>query len=409
VIVDLCAGPGGWDEECPGALGFEIDRAACATRAAAGHVTVRADIASWPLEPLAGNVGGVIGSPPCTTFSTAGDREGVAHLAALVAHIDGLGDEWRAPEAPGWDPVKTGLVLEPLRWASALRPEWIALEQVPPVLPGWEATARTLRRWGYSAWCGRLSAETFGVPQTRARAILMAHRGRTVQPPPATHQEYEPGVPAREQHGLFGTLLPWVSMAEALGWGATERPMVTMAAGHTRGTVGGGSGGRAIIERERGAWRVDTRGDSGRDQDSFDPATMPARTLTGKTDSWRVSLDRRQNGAPVIEDCAERPAPTLTAAAVGKNVWSLWAYERPATTIVGSFRPDIAAPPTWRGPGDGPRQNQPGAIKLTLRDGLLLQSFRPDYPVQGSKTAQWQQVGNAIPPLMARAILGALR
>ena len=34
--------------------------------------------------------------------------------------------------------------------------------------------------------------------------------------------------------------------------------------------------------------------------------------------------------------------------------------------------------------------------------------FPPDYPVQGTKTAQWLQIGNAIPPPLAKAILGQL-
>ena len=36
---------------------------------------------------------------------------------------------------------RTLLVLEPLRWALALTPSWLAWEQVPGVLPLWEACA----------------------------------------------------------------------------------------------------------------------------------------------------------------------------------------------------------------------------------------------------------------------------
>lgn len=50
----------------------------------------------------------------------------------------------------------------------------------------------------------------------------------------------------------------------------------------------------------------------------------------------------------------------------------------------------------------------PDAIRLSVADALVLQSFRPDYPVQGTKSKQFEQIGNAIPPRLAAAILEAL-
>jgi DNA (cytosine-5)-methyltransferase 1 len=47
-------------------------------------------------------------------------------------------------------------------------------------------------------------------------------------------------------------------------------------------------------------------------------------------------------------------------------------------------------------------------IKLTIEEGLILQSFDPSYPVQGTKSKKWEQIGNAIPPLLAKAVLGGL-
>jgi DNA (cytosine-5)-methyltransferase 1 len=82
-----------------------------------------------------------------------------------------------------------------MRYAAELRPRWIALEQVPPVLPIWQYMADRLRGLGYRPWTGILSAEEYGVPQTRKRAILVASLDGRVGPPAPTHQAYVSGLP----------------------------------------------------------------------------------------------------------------------------------------------------------------------------------------------------------------------
>lgn len=259
--IDLFAGAGGWDEGGRelglDPLGIERDALACKTREAAGFRTLQADVSALdpadfaPCELL-------IASPPCTAFSMAGrgkGREALFVYATAIEHMRhgaGIDREWLDREC---DDKTAHLVLEPLRWALALKPSLIACEQVPPVLPLWERMADVLRECGYSVWTGVLEAERYGVPQTRERAILMASSAGTVHPPVATHQRYVPGEPARHEYTLEGEILPWVSMAEALGWGMVERPCVTVAAGSSRtgapAPLDGGSGARRTVERER--------------------------------------------------------------------------------------------------------------------------------------------------------------
>jgi site-specific DNA-cytosine methylase len=92
LTLDLYSGPGGW---CVAArelglgpvVGVEWDEAACKTRAAAGHVTVRADVASLYAGQLAGLLDGLVGSAPCITFSGAGSRAGTQVTEVLAAGI----------------------------------------------------------------------------------------------------------------------------------------------------------------------------------------------------------------------------------------------------------------------------------------------------------------------------------
>lgn len=365
--VDPFGGPGGWDiaarELDIDVEGIELDHAACETRRAAGLRTIEADVANCNPQVWA-DVDGLIMSPPCQAFSSAGKGKGRDHVPALAAAIHRR--DWSARPDP--DP-KVWLVLEVGRWYEAIRPEWVALEQVPAVLPLWEAYATILRADGYSVWCGLLCAADYGVPQTRTRAILIASRTRAAHPPAATHAE-------RPQASLFGTLQPWVTMADALGWGLTERPAYTFAPGTGEGggaDMVGSSWVRERLRRERdeGRWVVATRGESGRAYDEFDGAAQPSRTITGKSDSWRINTNRGQGAYDTENGCQEvssdRPAPTVTAKSGGQ--WT---------------------------------------IRTTVEQALILQGFPADYPVQGTKTKQFEQIGNAIPPPLARAILGQL-
>lgn len=157
------------------------------------------------------------GSPPCPTFSAAGKGSGRKQMPLILKAIeDGI---WRdIDELREWsdsleDP-RSGLTLVNLHYAYRFGPTYIALEQVPAVLPIWEAYAVELRGLGYSAWAGKLYAEQYGVPQTRQRAILMARRdGKEARPPQPTHSRYY----SRKPEKLDAGVQKWVSMADALG------------------------------------------------------------------------------------------------------------------------------------------------------------------------------------------------
>jgi DNA (cytosine-5)-methyltransferase 1 len=109
-----------------------------------------------------------------------------------------------------------------------------------------------------------------------------------------------------------------------------------------------------------------------------------------------TNRDQRPDGSRQVVE-VDRPAPALTAKAGGQ-----WVWDRPATTVQGDPR---LAGPGHRDRAGGQRQFDGDAVRISVAEALVLQSFRADYPVQGTKTSRFRQVGNAVPPLLARAVL----
>ena len=228
-------------------------------RSPAGHERIEADIAA--LDPMEfAPVWGLIGSPPCQAYSTAGKNLGRFDKERVIAcaHELAAGHDSRAEHLAACRDPRSLLTVEPLRWAVALRPRWITLEQVPGVLELWSLFAGLLAAHGYDATAGVLSAERYGVPQTRKRAYLVASLDGPAELPPPTHRSYNPRCPdeVREEER---DLLPWVSMAEALGW---ARDAVT----HTNNQTASGT-------RPKGLSR---------------PASCPARTIDSASGSWTI-------------------------------------------------------------------------------------------------------------------------
>ncbi|WP_370181640.1 DNA cytosine methyltransferase [Rhodococcus wratislaviensis] len=224
-IVDLFAGPGGLDVAAHWlgipVTGVEWDDDAFETRTAARldtrHKDVR-DLGPWSIPSA--NV--LAGGPPCQTFTVAGSGTGRKALDVVLALVERM-EEGRYAEVKdvlaNMEDERTGLVLEPLRWAlKALddeRPyEAIVLEQVPAVSPVWDAYAAVLRRKGYGVDVGVLRTEQFGVPQTRRRAILVARWESEVDLPKPTHRAFRKGA---AQDSGDDSLLPWTSMGDVFG------------------------------------------------------------------------------------------------------------------------------------------------------------------------------------------------
>jgi DNA (cytosine-5)-methyltransferase 1 len=100
---------------------------------------------------------------------------------------------------------------------------------------------------------------------------------------------------------------------------------------------------------------------------------------------------------------SDQPAPTLM---FGKGPNDAeWIRDRPATTVLGDPR---LAPPGHRDRSPNGQAHHAESIRLSVDQALILQGFPPDLPIAGSKTRQFEQIGNAIPPGLAAAALDEL-
>lgn len=396
IADDGFAGAGGWDLAARRlgihARGIEIMPQAIATREAAGLETIHKDV--WTFVPD-GRAKGKIDSPPCPTFSAAGKGTGRRALDSVLCAIDDgayrdLGHLREYPVSD--DDDRTRLVLTPLHFATQYDYEWLAWEQVPTVLPVWEACAEVLRAQGWHVWTGILNAEQYGVPQTRKRAFLLASRRGPVAPPVPTHSRYYSRTPGKLDSGVK----KWVSMAEALGWNASD--LVGFPRAADQGEV------------------IEINGQQYRARDLRD-ANQPAFVVGEKARSWTRWVLRNNSSANAAERSPEEPAPTLFFGQRSNYcAWEWrgegeppalpdWAFNRPSTTIVGTFKPEVVAAPGYRTTIS--RQNAPDSVRVTVEEAGLLQSFPADYPWQGARGKQFLQCGNAVPPGLAIHALSA--
>ncbi|MER5703490.1 DNA cytosine methyltransferase [Micromonospora sp. NPDC002296] len=345
MILDLYAGAGGWDEAARQlgltTVGLEIWHDACVTAVRAGHPRIRCDIATYPTAPFTGRVTGLIASPPCQAWSMAGKRTGEQDKPRVHALVNAYAAGSNEP-GDGWADPRSHHAAQPVRWIRDLRPDWVCLEQVPPVLDLWRHIGDVLRGWGYSVWVGVLNAADYGVPQTRQRAILIASRVRPAAMPPSTHEQRPP------DNALFGARRPWVSMAEALGWD-TDTTAVS-----NYGTSGDPA--------NRG---IRTSG-------------QPAATITSKAGRTKL-VNGAQDNATVRG--LDEPAGTIYCSRPGNLRWAIG-------------RADLCQ---WTN-GDDTR-------RVAVTEAAILQSFPADYPWHGTKTNQFLQVGNAVPPGLAAAVI----
>jgi DNA (cytosine-5)-methyltransferase 1 len=351
-VIDLFAGCGGLTEGFRSARrGFtpvaavEWDVSAAATYAAnfgESH-THWVDIARFDHVP---RVDVVLGGPPCQGFSNLGSKD---------------------PDDP-----RNALWREYLRVVLEANPQIFILENVDRfaktsefAMLMTELSTGRLRRWKWHT-AKVLNAADHGVPQRRLRTIVMASRVGPIAHPAPLHAK-EP----------VGRLKRWKTVESAIA-GLPEQPDTTELPDENVEVFG---------QRVPGIFKM---------QDLQFGRRPTSRSLE-RYDHIPPGGGRFDLPEDLLPRCwANKPSGTTDV--MGRMRW-----DSPSLTIRTEFyKPEKGQylHPQWD-PHDARRRVN---RVITHQEAALLQTFPPNYLWCGSKIEIARQIGNAVPPALAKAV-----
>jgi DNA (cytosine-5)-methyltransferase 1 len=433
-VLDLFSGAGGMalgfeaaGARCVGAV--EIDPVAAATFRAmfggGGAVVLggveQGDMAVRPAHDILSRVSErpdiVVGGPPCQGFS----RIGRAKRRSL------LGAEDRV-KYNGEDQDRSLLYRQFLRVVAAARPTAFVIENVHAIRDapgGIDMAARIAREsadLGYNVRYFLLNAAWYGVPQQRWRIFFVGLRrdlgaGAIPRPPKRTHTfganlpegssaPEDPWMIAGAQIPQADSLPRAVTVREALG----DLPRHTAhLKGHvpeecrlpTRGVPAQSAAilrdwpGRPGPEVVSGNWYRSTPRDYDTFRDMAHGDVYPQAVAIASCHAWEAMLTRPADASRVDSASVRaRRIPPYRVDAFDEK-WGKLVPDLPSWTVTAHLCKDGYSHIHY---------DSTQARTITIREAARLQSFPDAMEFQGSFGAQLRQIGNAVPPLLARAV-----
>ena len=313
------------------------------------------------------------GSPPCQAFSMAGKRH----------HGWGKGRKYEN----GITQCNEDLFREYIRMVEGLMPRVFVAENVSGLVKGvakgyFLEILAALKACGYRVRAKLLDAQWLGVPQMRQRIIFIGVRedlGRDPEFPKPLSYRYS-----------VRDALPEISRAinDSKGMEGTKEIAVD---GEPWPAIRAGGGGHQL------GWQIE--GSNG--FNGHHPSSMSDPLPTVQVDrSLTIYRDRR--GAFGNDGvCTDGPSPTI----LNGSVRTHW-IERSSSTIQADAGKRTSS--SWDHGTcmieDGPRRR-----KLTIAELRRICAFPDDFKLVGTYAQQWARLGNAVPPLMMRAVAGIIR
>jgi DNA (cytosine-5)-methyltransferase 1 len=253
------------------------------------------------------------------------------------------------------------LYTELIRFVTALMPRCVVVENVAGMqtMAGGHVIERIVQECeslGYAMRVFELNAADFGAPQLRRRIFIVGSRSRPIRQPAPTH-----GTPAR----------PHVTVRDAIG----DLPILRSGALADR---------RPYRRAAFSAYQRLMRRDLGRD------CLLTGNCVTRNNDAV---LERYRYVGPGQN--WESIPPRLMGNYANRALCHTGLYYRllwdEPSRVVGNFRKNMLIHPS---------QNR----GISIREAARLQSFPDRYVICGPMGDQQQQVADAVPPLLARAV-----
>lgn len=388
------------------------------------------------LGPVADAFDVIVGGPPCQAFA----RVGRPKLREIDAH----------PQAFLHDP-RARLFLEWLRYVDTCRPLAVLMENVPDVLNHGgqnvaEETCEVMEDKGYVCAYTLLNAAFYGVPQMRERMFLVGYRrevsGRVCFPAPTHWAELPPGYEGTRavalkrlrRYDLFGgahdyvdppeprsDLPPAVTAEEAIG----DLPPIDARADLESGRLRRGArrfdapmhydpgrpvSGYASLMK---TWKEFEARDSLYDHvirylprdfelfarmnhgDQYPEAYQHAHEMfQERLAEERLSGNHLDHESAAYYQLKRDIVPPYDAGKFPNKWRKIWP-DQPARTLMAHLGKDGYSHIHY----DGAQ-----ARTISVREAARLQSFPDGFRFCGTMNPAFRQIGNAVPPLLAKAL-----